>query len=243
MSWHWLGPGRTPFFMPGGGPPTIASTMPWIAPRSAALSAPVGAPLPCRALTMLSSLGWMNPGGSTYSVPCTSAVYPPCARAAAARHALSRHEQQVLVDGDVALRCGAEVPDLQPRLLRVRNVPDLIAVVVPMDGVGAGERQVGVGDPGEFLGRPRFRDYAQVPGGFAGVHLSRAQADAPVGGGRRSGHIELRRGAGGEGQRDGRERQRQRRSFHCGLRWKASSMRFMRSISVVWSAYTSEANR
>ena len=84
MSWHWVGPGRTPFFMPGGGPPTIASTMPWMAPRSAALSAPVGAPVPCRALTMLSSLGWMNPGGSTYSVPCTSAVYPPCARAAAA---------------------------------------------------------------------------------------------------------------------------------------------------------------
>src|SRR5216117_3008996 len=51
MSWHWEGPGRTPSFDPGGGAPTSASTMPWIAARSAALSAPVGAPVPCRART------------------------------------------------------------------------------------------------------------------------------------------------------------------------------------------------
>ena len=56
----------------------------WMAPRSAVLSAPVGAPVPCRALTMLSSIGWTNPEGRTNSMPRTFAVNPPAARAVAA---------------------------------------------------------------------------------------------------------------------------------------------------------------
>src|SRR5881296_2364398 len=84
MSWHWLGPGRTPPWVPGGGAPTNASTIPWMAPRSAALSAPVGAPVPARALTMLSSIGWTYRWGMTNSMPLIFAVNPPLARASAA---------------------------------------------------------------------------------------------------------------------------------------------------------------
>ena len=73
-----------PFFVPGGTALTSRSTMPWIAPRSAVLSAPVGAPVPCRALTTLSSIGRTKPGPSTKSVPRTFAVNPPTARAESA---------------------------------------------------------------------------------------------------------------------------------------------------------------
>ena len=58
--------------------------MPWSAPRSAVLSAPVGTPVPWRALTTLSSIGRMKPGPSTKSIPRTLAVNPPTARAESA---------------------------------------------------------------------------------------------------------------------------------------------------------------
>ena len=57
--------------------------MPGSAVRSAALSAPVGAPEPLRALTMLSSSGVMSAGRMTRSVPPTLAVNAPCAFASA----------------------------------------------------------------------------------------------------------------------------------------------------------------
>ena len=84
MSWHWVGPGPTPFLVPGGTALTSASTIPWSAPRSAVLSAPVGPPVPWRALTTLSSIGRTNPGPSTKSMPRTFAVKPPTARAESA---------------------------------------------------------------------------------------------------------------------------------------------------------------
>src|SRR2546422_7414364 len=71
MSWHWLGPGRTPLAAGAGGA-TMASTIFWTAPRVAALSAAVGTPPPPRALTTLSSIGMVHSAGRTYSEEHTS---------------------------------------------------------------------------------------------------------------------------------------------------------------------------
>jgi len=60
--------------------------------------------------------------------PFLPAVEPPT-------HPLARNEEQVLVDGDIALRPPADKPDLQRRLGRVRNVPDWKPVVVPLNRV------------------------------------------------------------------------------------------------------------
>src|SRR5207249_11964335 len=62
---------------------------------------------------------------------------------------LGGHEQQVLVDGDVALRRGADLSGAQLRRRRIRDIPDLKAVVVALNDIRAGETEVGVGDPGE----------------------------------------------------------------------------------------------
>src|SRR6059036_2959615 len=120
MSWHWLGPGRTPPWVPGGGAPTNASTIPWMAPRSAALSAPVGAPVPARALTMLSSIGWTYRWGMTNSMPLIFAVNPPLARASAAAKAAA--EARRAHDGRL-LRVGQrhfDDLDAEQRAVRVR---------------------------------------------------------------------------------------------------------------------------
>src|SRR5512143_70197 len=69
----------------------------------------------------------------------------------ASRVSLGRHEQQVLVDRDVALRGGAIVADLESRLARIRDIPDLIAVVVALNDVRAREGEVRVDAVGEFL--------------------------------------------------------------------------------------------
>ncbi len=61
----------------------------------------------------------------------------------AARLALARHEQQVLVDRHVVLRRRADVRQHERRLGGVRDVEDLEAVVVALDRVLAGEREVG----------------------------------------------------------------------------------------------------
>src|SRR5438445_9774763 len=84
MSWHWLGPGRTPFAAPGAGAPTMTSIIFWMASRVAALSAAVGVPLPPRALTTLSSVGFVHSAGRTYSISPILAVKPPLARQSAA---------------------------------------------------------------------------------------------------------------------------------------------------------------
>ena len=57
MSWHWVGPGRGPLPGAGAAPIIVAIDRREAPSRSAALSAAVGAPVPPRALTMLSSIG------------------------------------------------------------------------------------------------------------------------------------------------------------------------------------------
>src|SRR2546427_11007310 len=66
----------------------------------------------------------------------------------ASAQALARDEEEVLIDRHVALRRRTEVRGLEDGPARVRDVPDLIAVVVALDGVMTGEREVGVGGTG-----------------------------------------------------------------------------------------------
>ena len=61
----------------------MRAMMPGSAVRSAALSAAVGAPVPWRAFTTLSSMGRTNRPGITISRPCTWAVNAPRAFASA----------------------------------------------------------------------------------------------------------------------------------------------------------------
>ena len=93
---------------------------------------------------------------------------------------LARHEQQVLVHRDVALRRRAEIRLRDRRLRRVRDVTDLEPVVVALDGVLAGEGEVRVGDADEFLRRRRRRHHLHVPGGLRCCPLPRSQPDPPV---------------------------------------------------------------
>src|SRR5438874_1106022 len=72
MSWHWVGPGGGP--LPRGTGVTIRSTIAWALVRNTALSAAVGAPVPPRALTMLSSRNVTNRGPRTTSTPLRVAV-------------------------------------------------------------------------------------------------------------------------------------------------------------------------
>ena len=67
------------------------------------------------------------------------------------RRRLGRHEEQILVDRNVALRRRAELADAKARRGGIRDVPDLEAVVVALDDVRAVEAEVGVGDAGEAL--------------------------------------------------------------------------------------------
>ena len=67
----------------------------------------------------------------------TVSFTPSRAAVEAAGQILARDEEQVLVDRHVALRRGAEVRRLERRLARVGDVPDLIAVVVALNGVVA----------------------------------------------------------------------------------------------------------
>ena len=53
----------------------------------------------------------------------------------AAGESLARDEQKVLVDRHVALRRRAVVRRLERRVARIRDVPDLVAVVAPLDRV------------------------------------------------------------------------------------------------------------
>ena len=80
----------------------------------------------------------------------TGSGTPWMPQSSAARLAFARHEQQVPVDRHVALRRRAEIRQRQRRLRRVRDVEDLEAVVVALDGVLAGEREIGVGHAEEL---------------------------------------------------------------------------------------------
>ncbi len=66
---------------------------------------------------------------------------------------LTRDEEEVPIDRNVALRCRAEVRRLERRRTRVGDIPHLIAVVIALDRVGTRECQVGVHDPGEVFRR------------------------------------------------------------------------------------------
>ena len=99
----------------------------------------------------------------------------------ARRRCLGRHEQQVLVDGHVALRGRAIEAYLERRMRRVRDVPDLISVVAPLDRVRTDEREIRIGRAGESLRGSGVRDKADVPLSLARVPESRLEANACVG--------------------------------------------------------------
>src|SRR2546422_8032960 len=105
---------------------------------------------------------------------------------------LARDEEEILIDRHVALRRRTKECGLEDGPARVRDVPDLVAVVVALDGVMTGEREVGVGDTGELLGGRGLRQHAQVPRRFAGVHQSRPKPDPWIWVRGRGGHVDGR---------------------------------------------------
>ena len=138
-----------------------------------------------------------------------TAVQPPA-------QALAGHEQQVLEHGDVALRRGTVVRHDGDRIRRVRDVPDLDAVVVALDRVGAGEGEVGVGRAHELLRRGRRRHEPEVPDRLARVEEAGCEPDARI----RRGRIDLE--PGGRGGRAGG------RGIHLGRRGHAGLLRVIR---------------
>ncbi len=102
----------------------------------------------------------------------------------------ARNEQEVPIHRHIALRGGADVPVHEHRLPRIGEVPDLEAVVVPLDRVVPGEREVRVHAANELARRRRGRELAQVPDRLFGVEHSRAKTDAWIGGGRRGRHAD-----------------------------------------------------
>ena len=108
-----------------------------------------------------------------------AAVDPP-------RQAFARHEQQVLVDRDVALRRRADIRHHRHRLGRVADVVDLEAVVVALDRVLPAERQIGVRHAEKLLARRRRRDQPHVPRRLRGVPAAGREADARIGTRRRA---------------------------------------------------------
>ena len=170
------------------------------------------------------------------------------------RQVLAGDEEQVLVDRDVALAGGADVPGDQLRLARLLDVPHLEAVVVALDEILAGEGHVRVGDPGELLGRRVLGDHLQVPHRLARIVQAGLEADPRIGAGRlrrlraRGRRCAVaRRGRAGaaEQEGDGGRREKRQGSHAChamssnGVQeagspaGNASSMRSIRAISVV----------
>src|SRR5690606_13767919 len=89
--------------------------------------------------------------------------------------ALTGYEQQVAVDRHVALRRGADVADLEPRVCRIGDVPDLEPVVVALDHVIAREGEVRVRHADEVVRRRRGCDLAQVPDRLLRIEEPRTQ--------------------------------------------------------------------
>ncbi len=113
----------------------------------------------------------------------------------ASGESLAGDEQQVLVHRHIALRCRTVVRRLERRVARIRDVPDLVARVAPLDRVRSGEREIGVRDSDELRRRLGAREHAQVPGRFLCVHESRVEADARIGAGRGGRRADSRRHA------------------------------------------------
>ena len=89
----------------------------------------------------------------------------------AAAGSFTRHEDEVPIHGDVTLRAAADVLVVQPRRAWIGDVPHLVAVVVALDGILAGEGQVRMGDSHERLGRRHVGEQAHVPRSFRrGLH-------------------------------------------------------------------------
>src|ERR1051325_6404996 len=57
---------------------------------------------------------------------------------------LTGDEEEVPINGDVALRCGANEAFLEYRRGGIGDIPELIAVIVALDDVVAEEREIGV---------------------------------------------------------------------------------------------------
>ena len=127
-----------------------------------------------------------------------AAVEPP-------RQSFARHEQQVLVDRDVALRRRADIGHHRRRLDRIGDVVDLEAVVVALDGVLPRERQIRVRHSQKLLARRRRRDQPHVPRRLCGIPAAGRQAHARIGTRRR------RRNDGRHRRRHHRRRRRRRR--------------------------------
>src|SRR2546422_17946 len=212
MSWHWTGPGRGAF--PGVGGLTMRSTMACRPALRAALSAPVGAPLPPRALMMLSSRAATNRGPTTISVPRIVAVNPPLARASAAALAAA------------AISSGASPCD--SRAARSARIAGLLTTCAcsgwargtwitsirnrSLFGSLSGVRSE---HPASSLGE-RTGAEPQGTRSLGGGHPPGTQPDAPIGAGRRGRHIELR--GGGAGGDDRADREHDELRSHWGLR-------------------------
>ena len=132
----------------------------------------------------------------------------------------ARHEQQVPVDRHVALRRRAHIGQHRGRLRRIRDVVDLEAVVVALDGVLAGKGQIGVGDAEEFLRRRRGGHQLQIPRGLARVPLAGRQAHPRIRARRRRRHD--RRDRRGHHRR---RRLRRRRGIAASTSTRAASSR------------------
>ena len=126
-----------------------------------------------------------------------------------AAEALAGYEQQVVVDGNVALGGRAPVGDDRCRIHRIGDVPDLDPVVVALNCVVAGERQIGVRLPHKRILRGRGRHQAEVPDRLSGVEEAGSEADSGVGRGR----VDVQAGGTGEG---GRRRRRGHIGGHAG---------------------------
>ncbi len=107
--------------------------------------------------------------------------------------ALAGDEEQIPVDRNVALGGWADVCRGQSGPARIGNIPDLPAVVVPLNCVVAAERQVGVRHAQKVLRRWRLGENAQVPHCLAGILQSRAQTDTRIRTRWCGGHVACRR--------------------------------------------------
>ena len=99
----------------------------------------------------------------------------------AARGRLARHEEQILVHRNVALRGGAVVRELERRGRRIRDVPDLVSVVAPLNHVVAREREIGVRAANELCRGRHFRENLEIPSRLRGVVQAGLQAYARIG--------------------------------------------------------------
>lgn len=162
-------------------------------------------------------------------------------------HGFGRHEEQVAIDGDVALSAGADERSAELDLGRVIDIVKVDAVVVAhkqmvavegeigIDGAGVDGRSAPGTPPGRRIGgRSGFRrvgirrksrrllqarDFLQAEDRLAGVEQSRLESHAGiVRAGARVGIDLRRRGLGGIGLRSSLRRGDERHGERCGER-------------------------